>query len=822
MVLLTGCSTDSLQENVASSKAADPHELTGIRAVVAGSDQSITRAGTVTTLQDYVGRSEFKSGDKAVFTNIQRTSYSLASFTYPGDGYDKNGDGVISDDEKYEGIQFEAGDEGAWTRTEGIGPERVYWTDAESEHTFVAYGTPLNRTSETPTDDFDWKQYKPTSESSKTWYLGSLGDPTQPGIGETGYDASTNFIDYYLTPEQQATNTTTKNDVTTYSNPLLDKEDLLIAYDTKMKAEPGGSVALVKFYHALASVRVVVNISGFAASSSAADTKTKVSNMRLLHQPTMYIWKQEGTNAQPLNSAARDGTATDQDILNGLWTGTAPKYNQRKNIRLWIPEPNGRGNDQNKTFTFYGITVPQPASYVSTLDENDPYRMVELQFDVTYPNPMNPTTMQTKTYTAKLPYGETYSDGDDTTSDKGVHFEAGYNTTINISLNHKNEQMTVGAEYENWQFVATPDQGRLKMHSTFLKDVLKSSVTIANEDAATIDDATWLYKEGSDVKDIYGHTGDSKEDAYQISTAYQLLSFAYEVKSGRDFKNKFVRLDADLTLQASTSVTSPEIIPTGEDSQSFDGATLIEWLGIGKSGKPFDGTFLGGNRSINRLYGNPLFVELGENAKIEHLNVNAISINNDKTTITHTVKGGGLFADINKGRISGSRVVGDVELSGTDGYAGAFVGKNMETGAIYASYHIGETKGVGTTHVGGLVGNNDKGIISCCFQAGVVSGGTTANRGIAGDNTDNANKDNIYNTYFNKELFNYDSPSTNVVGKTTAEMTKEQFVTDLNTGIDIWREETTETVHDKTGLGHTDYDNYQYVHQPANYPKLKQ
>jgi len=93
---------------------------------------------------------------------------------------------------------------------------------------------------------------------------------------------------------------------------------------------------------------------------------------------------------------------------------------------------------------------------------------------------------------------------------------------------------------------------RCKKNSTFMPDLERASVTIVGDAKATIDDATWLYNTGEKdannndiIKDIYGHDGSTKEQAYQISTAYQLLSFAYEVKNGRTFENQFIRLDAD-------------------------------------------------------------------------------------------------------------------------------------------------------------------------------------------------------------------------------------------------------------------------------------
>ena len=823
--VVAGCTDDDLPMAGPTSGAA--RELTGIEAVIS-SGHGATRAGTVTTLADYVGRSDFKAGDRILFTDIHRTVTPLDNFTYPGKGYNKNN--VLTE---YDGIIFEAGEEGGWTRDESVeGPERVYWTDAINAHTFIAFSIP---------QDYGeyWKAYKFTQGTGddavkKTYYIGAIGNPT----ATTGADS---IIDYYIDPyatkdvqvpnldeegnpvldgEGNPTTKTVKeylyrslvNNDSVFTNPKLEDEDVVIAYDTEMKAQPGGSVALVQFYHALSSVRVVVNISGFAASSSAKDTETKVSNMRLLHQPTMYIWMQSGWGAQPLRATAQSGeTLTDQQIVDAAWGGTGPAYDQRKDIRLWIPKPEGSGTAQSKTFTFYGITTPQPSDYVSTLtsDADLPYRTVELEFDVTYPNPMKPTTTVTKTYKATLPYGELYPDDNPNTSDYGVHFEAGHNTTINISLNHKNEEMTVGVEYENWQFVATPDQGELAKNSTFLQDTLRTSVTIVGDEKATMDDATWLYELNGTVYDIYGHTG-TQSDPYQISTAYQLLSFAYEVKKGRDFEDQFIRLDADITLQSSSDKTIVEYVLTGDDDTP-SGDDPIEWLGIGDATHAFNGTFLGGHRFIYRLYGKPFFANLGSKAKVKQLQVQALAVGNGDRTV---VDGGGLFAQASAGRISGCRVVGDVVFNAAT--AGAFVGNN--SGAVYASYHIGQTKGTAT--VGGLVGANT-GIISSCYQSGVVSGGTV-NRGISGSSTGEDAK--IYNTYFNSSLFTYDGVSEGVSPRTSSQMTKQQFVDDLNNGITIWRTPTGETVtvggEVFDGLGHDDYDPYTFVHQPANYPKL--
>lgn len=582
LVTLTAC---SVREQI----PANQPQIRGIRAYIEGGEPE-TRAA-VTKLADYVGRSKFMGGDRAVFTNIRRTSYPLEEFTYP------------SASDVYEGVTFVAGEGGGWTRGEGDGaPERVYWTDAVSPHTFVAYSTPQDAS-------FDWTLEK---ETTYNYYIGTLGNPGESG--EIVFD----------------------------SEDALKKEDLLVSYDTQVKAEPGGSVALVKFAHALGSVRVVVNINGFSSNSSAVDNQTVVSDMRLLHQPTYYKWMGSSAAVQPYAPAA-----------------------SRKDLRLWIPHPEGVGSNQAKTFTFYGITVPQPMDYLTTLDgENARYRKTELSFDVTYPDPLNPSATKTFTYTASL---------------QDVCFESGYNTTINITLNHKDEQMVVGVDFEDWEYVATPDQSQLKKNATILHDTRRSSVTVVDDEKATPDDATWLYRQNGTIVDVYGHDG-SQAHPFQISTAYQFLSFAYEVKGGRSFAGQYVALDADLTFE-------------------------VDWIGVGDDSHPFEGTLLGGHRFINGIQGSPLVGRLGSGARIEQLQVNAAG----------AIDGAGLLANANEGLICGCRVVGDVTLSGSP--AGAIVGVNEYV--VFACYHIGTTSG--TASVGGLAGSNS-GTMVGCYQAGKVTG----------------------------------------------------------------------------------------------------
>ncbi len=166
--------------------------------------------------------------------------------------------------------------------------------------------------------------------------------------------------------------------------------------------------------------------------------------------------------------------------------------------------------------------------------------------------------------------------------------------------------------------------------------------------------------------------------------------FAKEVKAGVDFKDKFIRLDADITMQASTAKTS------AEDSTS--NVKPVEWIGIGDADHAFNGTFLGGDRYINRLNGSPLFASLGKDACIEQLHITSIG----------TIAGNGALSNTNAGTIGGCKVVDDVMTTG-----GALVGSN--SGIIYASYCTGED---GTTK---LIGENSAKAVGCYQSTDFIS-----------------------------------------------------------------------------------------------------
>lgn len=638
-VLLTACSREKLF-------TADDFEIRGIDAVI-DVNSGVTRAANESAIQ--VGRSLFAADDKIVFTTIKRTSKPLEAFTYGNIRY-----------YYYEGK--------SWERTDGNLPEKIYWTDGVSPHTFIGYSL--------PSSDYHW------TDNMDGTYAGELGY----GVQELDFTAG---------------------------NEAIKPHDLLLNYNTATVAETGGLSTKVTFNHALSNVCVVVNIKNFAASSSAVDTKVSVSDMVLKAQPALFTW---GGDSRKLKVLDLDN---DQQV--------------KKDILMWCPKPQGEGTAQSKTFSFYALTTPQDELFHSINGNDEP---LGFSFTVTYPDPMDPTG---------TPLVKTYSG----TFTKTVNFQSGMCTTLNISLNHKDEQMFMGVEYNDWNYVSTPDLGELRKKSTFMD--ITSPVTTHDMAAATADDATWLYRDGDRILDIYGNDG-SIEHPYRIASSLQMLSFAKEVAAGFSFVGRYVKQDADITMQSGINKTNVE------DAES--NVSPVNWIGIGDDTHPFQGTYLGGNRFVNRLCGKPLFAKLGEDAYVKQVQITTIG----------TITGGGALAESNAGMIGGCRIVDDVTVSG-----GAIAGTN--SGVIYACSHIGVTTGTA-----GLVGSNTGNIIGC-YQAGDVVGGTAFSIAATGSGT-----------------VSCPAPAS------LYEIQQESFCESLNTALDSWYAD------------HTGVTQFRFVHSTANYP----
>ena len=691
----------------------DPRLLTGINALMG---QSESRAYVPLTDPNYIGRKDFANGDKLVFTTIKRTNSPIEAYTYAGIVWNRTG--------------------GGWNRDENA--ENIYWSDGESGHTFTAYSLPVG--------DFAW-------EEKGGYYFGKLGNFTTDDA--TAIDYCSTFGSDFSIAETDS------------GSIKLRRDDLVLSHKTDLVADPGGSIATVRFNHALSFVYIKVDINGFAASSTAEDTKSRVHDMEILSQPIYYKWNKASSAAEPLNGSESEKPDW---ITNASAT---------KTLKACIFNPKGQNNNQYKEFIFTSLAVPTTEA-----------RTMQMRFKVTYPDPLRPNTATvTKTYVATI---------DD------VKLYAGKRTQINITLRHTDETMTVGAEYHDWEFVSTPDNSNLTKKSTFLSYVSRDSVTIHTDSKATEDDATWLYykrdtngniekdAEGNKIiLDVYGNDGTDGKP-YIIATADQLLSFAYEVKgtggggAGFDFRGKCVKLDAAITMQ-------PKLTTQATD------ASAVQWIGIGDNEHAFNGKFLGYSRQLSGLLGKPLFIKTGKYAFVEHISLKNVL----------GVDGGGAAVETNGGILGACIIEGDViytSTTGTETYCGSLAAVNEDTGHILSCVHIGKVQG--PDYVGGLVGLNKGHIVASYHTGYVISRDNSKVNGTV------AKSDNgkVFGIYFNSDYL----PGTNDGAQSTTYLQSEEFVNVINGRKKSYIESG------KTGLTQGMIDHYETEHnfhyRPGAYP----
>lgn len=647
LVLLPSCKDEV---EITSSEGDSNLELHFIDAVI-GTTQ--TRAYEPTPNNDYIGRDVFVSGDRMVLTKMQRTSKPLQDFSYVGVNFDYSGS--------------------AWDRTVGVGgiptdgqPDRIYWSDNASPHTFIGYALP--QAWGNPSDVQTNGKWVNTENN----YSGHFSYTIEDGKKIVDFSAVSSEMEDIKDKDNNVIGKIDKKGT------KLKKEDLLLTHSTRMYADPGGLTTTLHYKHALASLRVIIDIQGFSPSTYSEDVKTTIDSLVVLNQPYKYTWHNVISDAAYNMS---DGTA----IPGWGVANSTTAEDGTVEIKTWQPRPQGEGSGQAKVFTFYSLIVPgKQTGFV-------------MKYKVHYPKYLNPAEIQHKGYQAQL------LDADN--KPVTINFLPGYTTTIKVSLNHEGEPVYIGAEYIDWENVETPDRSELQKIDIFLDTDERADVTIAGDDNATKDDATWLYKNSEgNVVDIYGNDGTSTHP-YLIKTAPQLLSFAYEVKNGRKFTTQYITLDSDIYLQRTltdTDITWPGV---GDDAKDSDGKYI----------HAFEGVFLGGGRYIHYLNGQPFFNVIGDYAVVDKVNFDKV-IN---------VEGKGVVANVNNGLICGCNVEGNVTQAkpndSSASYCGSIVGEN--TSFIVACTHVGSVAGYG--YVGGLVGLN-AGALVASYHSGLVSYGTSA------------------------------------------------------------------------------------------------
>ena len=266
---------------------------------------------------------------------------------------------------------------------------------------------------------------------------------------------------------------------------------------------------------------------------------------------------------------------------------------------------------------------------------------------------------------------------------------------------------------------------------------------------------------------------------YQIGSAEELYGFAQLVNSRTE-------------QSASAVLTTDIVVNTGmlKDDGTLNSGTFTDWTPIGNSSNQYTGKFDGQGHTISGLYFNDtdtenvgLFGWVDSGGEIKNVGVidsyfngnnyvgGVCGYNNSGKIIgcynTGTVSGTGItsqyiggvcgFNDFggtitgcyNTGIVSGNNTVGGVcgfnigaitgcyntgTVSGNDGSwnVGGVCGRNGSSGAITGSYNTGTVSG--SSEVGGVCGQNERGIITGCYNIGAVSSSNGHVGGVCGEN----------------------------------------------------------------------------------------
>jgi hypothetical protein len=485
-------------------------------------------------------------------------------------------------------------------------------------------------------------------------------------------------------------------------------QDVLLSYADTVKASPTTSLAAadIVFHHGLAKVYTKVVLTGFAATvSSTLDIKTSLKSVSLDSQPTSYTWDQKGFQV-----AAVDGSGSNTTL------------------NLWNAESQGTNND--KVFLGYGIVVPGKRTF-------------NMLMSVSYPNAQDTLETVTDTYTASFP---------------DITFTAGKRTSLIVTLNHEKGTITTSCTLADWDNVSGKDDyEELLKYGNCLQTVDMTKVKLATA-VTSLNDATWLYTDGTAVKDRYGNEG-TEASPYEIRNAFDLLCLADEVNNGRTFEGQYIKMTSDIYLQPSVTGYS------------------LAWPGIGDATHSFAGTFLGKGKNIFSLNGNPLFASLASTAKVNNLTVRTYQYGSAVSSVSAATAG--ILCGTNNGRIEGCTTMGKVSGTAT---AGGIVGINA--GYIFASYHQGAVSGVTT---GGIAGTNSGTVVACYQGAGALTG-TTSLGGVTATNTGTL-------SYCYYDATTGAKATAAVPGTADTETEKglpltsmegTTFVTTLNTGISTW------------------------------------
>ena len=313
--------------------------------------------------------------DQIVITTFQRTNNPVKRYSYHNLILNYQGNG-----------SWERPMEGE-TPTDG-NEKTLFWTDATSANQLIAYSIPVSNT-------FDWDsmEVKIDDKSSINYYYGSLGDITKDAIDFSDNEKGVQ---------------------------LMNNEDLLLVKNDTLTPSDNGAKAILHFRHALTCVRVNVNLKDYLANGG--DKNTTISNLRVLNQPVFYRWDQGDAGVRALT------TDDDNKFIKEKYNGM--EMTLRKPVKFYNYNTVSANTDKEKTFSFYGLLVPQDQQYYDAAKKEP----LNIEFMAHYAD------AETGEPVSKL-YRSTFNN---------VLLKPGFITILNIDLNHKGEVISYDVQYVDW------------------------------------------------------------------------------------------------------------------------------------------------------------------------------------------------------------------------------------------------------------------------------------------------------------------------------------------------------------------------------------
>ena len=374
----------SCTDTIDTTTESNPQEIKAFEAGIVSA--TISRATTTSTNMGVViGRGTYNSAtntinfdndkDQIVITTFQRTNNPVKRYSYHNLILNYQGNG-----------SWERPMEGE-TPTDG-NEKTLFWTDATSANQLIAYSIPVSNT-------FDWDsmEVKIDDESSIKYYYGSLGDITKDAIDFSDNEKGVQ---------------------------LMNNEDLLLVKNDTLTPSDNGAKAILHFRHALSCVRVNVNLKDYLANGG--DKNTTISNLRVLNQPVFYRWDQGDAGVRALTTNA------DNEFIKEKYEGK--DMTLRKPVKFYNYNTASADTDKEKTFSFYGLLVPQDQQYYNAA-EKEP---LNIEFMAHYAD------AETGEPVSKL-YRSTFNN---------VLLKPGFITILNIDLNHQGEIISYSVDYVDW------------------------------------------------------------------------------------------------------------------------------------------------------------------------------------------------------------------------------------------------------------------------------------------------------------------------------------------------------------------------------------